>query len=76
MSLMRQLRTGAHVTPMTGRPAEENGGQRTDLACSQCGYGVARPTPPRQCPMCQTRDAWVHTRRFGARFRLADVVRR
>ena len=24
MSLMRQLRTGAHVTPMTGRPAEEN----------------------------------------------------
>ena len=51
---------------MAGRLHEESDERRTDLVCSHCGYGVARPTPPRRCPMCQTRDAWVRAR-YGAR---------
>lgn len=29
------------------------------LWCSACGYGVARPTPPPRCPMCQRERSWV-----------------
>jgi rubrerythrin len=29
------------------------------LECSDCGYGIARSTPPERCPMCHSVDAWV-----------------
>jgi CheY-like chemotaxis protein len=32
--------------------------QRT-LACSACGYGIARALPPGRCPMCQREDTWI-----------------
>jgi len=42
-------------------------GAPLSLVCSECGYGIARPTPPGPCPMCGTSDAWAHSpwRPFG-----------
>ena len=31
------------------------------LECSECGYGIARPSPPERCPMCHSVDAWIAT---------------
>jgi CheY-like chemotaxis protein len=41
--------------------------QKLSLECSACGYGVARPTAPERCPMCQGEGTWIHTpwRPFG-----------
>jgi CheY-like chemotaxis protein len=43
------------------RRLEPSVSQKHALECSSCGYGITRSTPPRQCPMCQAEDAWVHT---------------
>jgi CheY-like chemotaxis protein len=38
-----------------GRPGRL---QMIALACSACGYGIARSTPPERCPMCQREATW------------------
>lgn len=35
--------------------------QKRSLACSACGYGIARAVPPERCPMCQGEDMWIHS---------------
>jgi CheY-like chemotaxis protein len=42
------------------RPAEHP--SKGSFACSACGYGVVRASPPERCPMCQTEHAWIQTR--------------
>jgi CheY-like chemotaxis protein len=34
--------------------------QKLSLACSACGYGIARSTPPERCPLCQGEGTWIH----------------
>lgn len=43
--------------------------QKHNLACTVCGYGIARRLPPERCPMCQSRGTWSHSawRPFSAR---------
>ena len=52
---------------MTERLYVDESTEPSDLVCSVCGYGVARPIPPEHCPMCRERDAWtpMRRRRFG-----------
>ena len=51
----------------------EPGTRAHGLECSSCGYGIARPTPPERCPMCQAVDEWVPTpARQAMRGRPAD----
>lgn len=33
--------------------------RKRTLVCAACGYGILRPTPPEQCPMCQAQNAWI-----------------
>jgi rubrerythrin len=37
--------------------------QKRSIECSTCGYGIARPVPPRRCPMCQRQDTWIFSPR-------------
>jgi hypothetical protein len=48
---------------MLERTQTDDSAEPRDLVCSICGYGIARPRPPRRCPMCQTSDAWAHSHR-------------
>ena len=48
----------SQVSPVRGARRQDD--PRFTLACSECGYGIARPTPPERCPMCQRETAWVH----------------
>ena len=53
----------------TVRPARP---RRLVLECATCGYGIARPTAPERCPMCQSEAPWIDmSRRRRARAHLA-----
>jgi CheY-like chemotaxis protein len=41
------------------RQAEACRPRRRSFACSSCGYGAARSTPPARCPMCQRVGTWI-----------------
>ncbi|HVU78637.1 MAG TPA: response regulator, partial [Gaiellaceae bacterium] len=58
---MRWLAVQARQLRETPRPGTFS------LRCAGCGYGVARPTPPERCPMCQAENTWLRTaeRRLG-----------
>jgi CheY-like chemotaxis protein len=49
-----------HAAESGGNPVRPGRLQTIALVCSACGYGIARPTPPERCPMCQREGTWIH----------------
>lgn len=51
----------------TGEDQVAQMARKSDLCCSQCGYGVVCRTPPEHCPMCGRTAAWIEPPGWTAR---------